>query len=396
MALIETFTIGVGAAVAKAARKLWLKDSDIAAAAATSTVDIVAKMLPFSVRGPAQREFDRIAEEVGRNLERFLEAECPNLPENEKAAAALAVATALDRAAISNDVLFAKDLAPVALERHVLEMVPDGDRDLSGDLYARILRESCNYIVEIRSTLPSFGLRAIQESLQREGEIIALVKQVLEAMPRSRGAGAGDESDEAFESQYRQNVARELDQLRLFGITTERVSPRYGLSVAYITLSAARTRSDDEAPSDDEGDASMDSMPVDEALAGSERVLIRGEAGSGKTTLLQWLAVQSTRDAFTGPLAEWVSHCSGCGRSLPTQRRSWTKCGQSHCRYHATGLGAPSASHRRSGVDRWSRRAAGRGAGAGSRMAAGFDRQRQGCPFYRHIAARRRRRRVAS
>jgi Leucine-rich repeat (LRR) protein len=216
------------------------------------------------------------------------------------------VAAALDRAAINDDLLFDKDLAPVALELHVLKMVPDGDRDLSGDLYARILHESCNYIIEIRTTLPGFGLRAIQESLQREGEIIALVKQVLEAMPRSRGAGAGDESDEAFESQYRQNVARELDQLRLFGITTERVSPRYGLSVAYITLSAARTHADDEAASDDdEGDAGMGSMPVDEALAGSERVLIRGEAGSGKTTLLQWLAVQSARDAFAGPLKAW-------------------------------------------------------------------------------------------
>jgi predicted NACHT family NTPase len=44
---------------------------------------------------------------------------------------------------------------------------------------------------------------------------------------------------------------------------------------------------------------------VDEALAESERVLIRGEAGSGKTTLLQWLAVQSARNGFTGALAEW-------------------------------------------------------------------------------------------
>jgi hypothetical protein len=132
---------------------------------------------------------------------------------------------------------------------------------------------------------------------------------VLEEMPRSKGAGAGDESDEAFESQYRQNVARELDQLRLFGITTERVSPRYGLSVAYITLSAARptmaVRKGDSASDDDDDGEGPLSMPVDEALAGSERVLIRGEAGSGKTTLLQWLAVQSARDSFTGPLAEW-------------------------------------------------------------------------------------------
>jgi hypothetical protein len=84
MALIETLTIGVGVAVAKSALKLWLKDSEIAASVGTATIDIVAKMLPFPLRGPAQREFDRIAEEVGRKLERFLESECPDLPENEK------------------------------------------------------------------------------------------------------------------------------------------------------------------------------------------------------------------------------------------------------------------------------------------------------------------------
>ena len=81
MALVETLTVGVGAADAKSALKLWLKDSEIASAAATSTVDILAK-LPFSARRPAQREFDRITDEVGRSLERFLDAECPYLPEN--------------------------------------------------------------------------------------------------------------------------------------------------------------------------------------------------------------------------------------------------------------------------------------------------------------------------
>jgi hypothetical protein len=217
---------------------------------------------------------------------------------------ALAVAGALDRTAVNDDLLFAKDLDPLRLERHVLMTIPDGDHGVHAGVYAKVLRESCNYVIEITSTLPGFGLRAIQETLQREGEIANLVKQVLEAMPLSRGAGAGDESDEAFESQYRQNIARELDRLQLFGITTERVSPRYGLSVAYITLSAAQSAA--ESPEDDEDEnGSINSLPVDEALAGSQRVLVRGEAGSGKTTLLQWLAVQGARDTFTGALAPW-------------------------------------------------------------------------------------------
>ena len=44
-------------------------------------------------------------------------------------------------------------------------------------------------------------------------------------------------------------------------------------------------------------------MTADRALAGHERVLLRGVAGSGKTTLIQWLAVSTARAALPEELA---------------------------------------------------------------------------------------------
>jgi predicted NACHT family NTPase len=44
---------------------------------------------------------------------------------------------------------------------------------------------------------------------------------------------------------------------------------------------------------------------IDQILAISRRLVIRGNAGSGKSTLLQWLAVRSAGRSFTGPLAAW-------------------------------------------------------------------------------------------
>ena len=53
---------------------------------------------------------------------------------------------------------------------------------------------------------------------------------------------------------------------------------------------------------DDDG---QDVVRVDDAIGGSQRILIRGEAGSGKTTLLQWLAVRAARGDFEGALQDW-------------------------------------------------------------------------------------------
>lgn len=51
--------------------------------------------------------------------------------------------------------------------------------------------------------------------------------------------------------------------------------------------------------------AASSPQPADQALAGSHRVLLRGEAGSGKSTLVQWLAVTAARQELT-PQMEYL------------------------------------------------------------------------------------------
>lgn len=46
-------------------------------------------------------------------------------------------------------------------------------------------------------------------------------------------------------------------------------------------------------------------MRIDDALAGTSRLFLRGEAGSGKTTMLQWLAVRAARRDFPDRLGTW-------------------------------------------------------------------------------------------
>ena len=68
------------------------------------------------------------------------------------------------------------------------------------------------------------------------------------------------------------------------------------LNLAYLSLSVKRHASTDDEPS---------SVPVEIALSGSSRLLVRGEAGSGKSTLVNWLAVTAARGHFANELESW-------------------------------------------------------------------------------------------
>jgi hypothetical protein len=141
-----------------------------------------------------------------------------------------------------------------------------------------------------------------------------------------------------FELEYRRAVVRHLDVLQLFGADVAVANRRHRLSVAYVMLSVEQKAwevlkplpvpprlvdpipdsSDDDfstlttmqnpLPAADEAviqSAAKSVLTVDEVLARSQYVLIRGLAGSGKTTLLQWIAVNAASQSFQGPLAGW-------------------------------------------------------------------------------------------
>ena len=202
MALIETLTIGVGAAVAKTALKRWLDDSDFALSVGTEIVDILKAKIPdFLTINKTERDFKRIAEEIAAQLVPFIENEAGNLPENEQQAAALAVAATFDKARISDKTLFEADLDPKTLTEIIRTSSPDATKDLgetTTTLYEKILAECSAYVIEITSTLPSFAHQSTSEMLKREGEIVQLVQKVLDELPKLRTSDNGRNADLGF------------------------------------------------------------------------------------------------------------------------------------------------------------------------------------------------------
>ena len=302
---METLLLKLGSSVAKSVLSMWLQGDVILQNTSGATIDALVGEIPnlgILERRRLVRQFERTAESVAEKLSPFLEIEFGGLPENEREAAVIAVSDSFGQAHISTDLLLNQDLDPLRLEDYVRATGVQERALLSAagnTLYEHLLRETCNYTVEIAVTLPKFTSEAAHESLRRESEIIDLINTVLRKLPDpAMAARDQDDKDLQFEVQYRRTVARKLDYLELFGLDVSPISKRYALSVAYITLSVSESRS----AGDDEEEAYV---RVNEALAGHTRMLVRGDAGSGKTTLLQWLAVSSARKSFDNTLKDW-------------------------------------------------------------------------------------------
>ena len=91
---------------------------------------------------------------VAEKLKVLRQHEFAGMPDNEWAAAVLAVGDTLRGARFADADIFAGDLDPLYLRRHILVGARGATRDLSAAgtaLYHRLLSECCAYVVELTS-----------------------------------------------------------------------------------------------------------------------------------------------------------------------------------------------------------------------------------------------------
>ncbi|MFC5092275.1 NACHT domain-containing protein [Amycolatopsis plumensis] len=266
-------------AVVKSAAKIWFGDRPVAADVSAKVFDLLEKQLTGqNDRRKLRLLFTNLESRVTDRLLPFLDVEFRALPDHERAAAIDAARETFERAALTDDDLFDIDLDAAFLYRYLLQTAPRIPHEflLSADaveLYQRVLRECCAYLVQVTSTLPRFQPGVLIEILRRETEILETVRNVLSALPERR-------HPDDFAADFRRQVVTTLDRMELFGAGLTEATRLYPLSVAYLSLSVATDRT--AVPTD----------RIEQVLPHTSRILLRGEAGSGKTTLLQWLAVQ--------------------------------------------------------------------------------------------------------
>lgn len=313
MPFVEAVTIEIGAAIAKSIFKFWVKDSTLGADISSSLIDLFkTRTSDVLAQRRGQRLFEAIGEKVGESLLPLFESEGSRLGESDRNAVALAVAEAFNKSKLSSKLLADRNLEPTMLEKHILDSHSAQTRDFSEAetaLYQRIIKESCTYIVDIASQLPSFTEHTFAEILKREDKIIDKTNEILEELQRMRKQLDPMIEAEHFEILYRQAVARNLDILQLVGTDVSLANRRHRLSVAYITLSVAQKGhsllTTGKSSRRLQNEAEWAIVSVNTALAGSHSLLILGEPGSGKTTLLQWIAVKAATKSFEEDLSSW-------------------------------------------------------------------------------------------
>ncbi|WP_051872223.1 NACHT domain-containing protein [Streptomyces sclerotialus] len=170
-------------------------------------------------------------------------------------------------------------------------------------LYDTLLGIACLHIVHFFTQRSTFVARTLVEQSRDLDRLIALTDELIARNPSPRTA------DTAFERDYLAHLGRKHGRLTIYGIDLAHSPDRWPLDTAYLSLHATYAQ-DGAAP---DAEAAYDGLrgtpappaspvPADHALAGHDRVLLRGVAGSGKSTLVQWLAVSCTPAGGTAAL----------------------------------------------------------------------------------------------
>ncbi len=183
MPLVEAVTIEVGAAIAKSILKLWVKDSSLGEDIASGLIDLFkARTSDALAQRRGQRQFEAIGERVGESLLPLFEIEGARLDESSRTAVALAVAEAFNKTKLTSALLAQRNLEPTDLARDVLAAHPTATDLFSAAetaFYERIIHESCGYIVDIASQLPTFTEQTFAEVLKREDQILGRTDEIL-------------------------------------------------------------------------------------------------------------------------------------------------------------------------------------------------------------------------
>lgn len=154
-------------------------------------------------------------------------------------------------------------------------------------LYHRVLDTACLHILHFFTQRSPFVARTLVEQSRQLAETVTKLDVLLDRVPSLSA------QDAEFEERYARHIAKKHSRLTIYGIDLQQ-SREWPLDTAYLSLESTAATGV-PSPEDAYSAAPEAPQPVEQALAGHPRVLLRGTAGSGKTTLVQWLAVTTAR-----------------------------------------------------------------------------------------------------
>ncbi|MGW9408397.1 NACHT domain-containing protein [Streptomyces diastaticus] len=199
-------------------------------------------------------------------------------------------------------------------------------------LHDQLLQVACLHIIDFFTRRSTFVARTLVEEARQTRRLVEAIDSLTQRLPTRYTEDAG------FEERYRRHLVQRHGRLTVFGIE---VDDDWPLDEAYLSLEAVdgKTQRTDTEASADHGRPADRPERAEQALAGRERVLLRGVAGAGKTTLVQWLAVTTAERRPSRDLAHLFGRVpfvlplrslTRAGRELPTPSDFLTAVGCPH------------------------------------------------------------------
>jgi energy-coupling factor transporter ATP-binding protein EcfA2 len=261
-----------------------------------------------------QRKVDRMLQAcidiISERTLLFLETEIPSLPDNERSAAILAASDTFEKSEITQITFTDLDLDAGLVWSYLQPVSQTVLKDAllnegAGELYRRIVKESCEYLVQFVWTLPQFENNALLTLLRRETIIVKNLEEVLRRLPSPERDNRFEREYLHFSAEYRRIVINKLNRMELLGASVSAATRNYPLTASYISLRVLSSGSDGHRLASPSGPDRLQGQRVEDALADRNRILIIGDAGSGKTTLLRYLAVMAAQREFPEVLLAW-------------------------------------------------------------------------------------------
>ncbi|BAZ33624.1 Rab family protein (plasmid) [Cylindrospermum sp. NIES-4074] len=318
MPVLTTLLTILAPAVAKTILSSWLQERTLATAVGEEIIDKLKDLISDSPgQKTAQRSIEAIAKQIAEQMRPIFNIEAASLSENSRNAILLDIAATLRQADVTSELLMSCNLDAKPLMAHLRKAYPEAGKHFNRNetaLYERMLEEVSLGIISVAPQLEGFTVSYSAETLHRLEELAQTITTLYEQSRRE----AAD-----FASNYRNSVKRELDKLEIFGLPAmNNITSRQSLSNAFVKLSAichsqderdreaeilsqSLTAKTSDSDQQEEQLNSRRSKPIDETIASSRRLVIRGDAGAGKSTLLQWLAVRAANQSFPPNLAHW-------------------------------------------------------------------------------------------
>ncbi|MBB0245073.1 NACHT domain-containing protein, partial [Streptomyces alkaliphilus] len=167
-----------------------------------------------------------------------------------------------------------------------------------------LLHTCCVHVLHFFTTRSTFAARARVEQTRMLHRLATTTDLLMERL------GDRHAEDAAFERRWADRVIARHGELTIHGLDIGH-GHEWPLDAAYVPLEVTTPETgpdsaDPTAPAGAGGsggsvDPSGLVLRAEDALAGRERVLLRGVAGSGKSTLVQWLAVTAARTHLGPP-----------------------------------------------------------------------------------------------